>query len=128
MLAASHSTRRSTTFNVARSISVSTAGTLRGQALSTFEDVPDLLVAGAQLQRFLLDVLGLAALDEDAGDHVGDRAHLDLAHPEAGDLGGADAQPGRAVPVLRGVVGEQVLVGDDVGLGEPVGDLQTTAE
>src|SRR4051794_3961425 len=124
MLVASHSTRLSTRASVSRSTSVVTATGLR----LFLEAVVDALVARPQLHGLLLDVGGIAALDEHAGDHVGDRPHLDLAHAEAGDLGRADAQPGRAVPVLRRVVREQVLVGDDVGRGEAVGDLQAAAE
>src|SRR3954453_17870100 len=124
MLVASQSTRRSTRLSVSRSSSAATA--MPGRLFA--EAVADAPVAGAPLDRLGADVLGLAALDQHAGDHVGDRAHLDVAHPQARDLGGADGQAAGAVPVGRLFVGQQVLVGDDVGPGEPVRDLEAAAE
>src|SRR3712207_4321540 len=63
MLVASQSTRCSTRLSVSRSISVVTA-TVR----SLFaEHVLDAVVAGPELERLPADVLGFAALDQDAG-------------------------------------------------------------
>src|SRR4051794_12683318 len=101
MLVASHSTRRWTRSSVCRSTSVRTASAM-GSSLFA-EAVVHALEAGPQLARLLEHALA----GERAGDQVGDPLHLRHPHPQPRDLGRADAQAARAVPVLRGVAGHE---------------------
>src|SRR4051794_12113185 len=122
MLVASHSTRRWTRSSVSRSTSVRTASATGTSLIA--EAVVHALEAGAQLARLLEHPLA----GERAGDQVGDPLHLRRAQPQPRDLRGADAQAARVVPVLRRVAGQEVLVGDDVALGEAVRDVEAAAE
>src|SRR4051794_37162516 len=92
VLVASHRTRLWTRSSVSMSISVATATERR----LILEHVVHAPVAGAQLEHLALDV---AAFDQHAGEQVRDRLHLRRAHAEPRDLGRADAQAGRTVPV-----------------------------
>jgi hypothetical protein len=49
-------------------------------------------------------------------------------HAQARDLDRPDPQAARPIPVRRLIARQQVFVGDDIGLGQPLRDCQPAAE
>jgi hypothetical protein len=68
------------------------------------------------------------SLDQDARDEVGNGLHLGFAHAKARDLNCPHTQATGAIPVLRSVSGDQVLVGDDISPRQLLRHLQPTTE
>src|ERR1051326_5355451 len=74
------------------------------------------------------DVFERGLLDEKTGYKRGDGLHVCLVHTQACDLGRSQAEPARMIPIFRPIGGDQILVGDNVGACQALGDFEATAK
>ena len=74
------------------------------------------------------DLYWRCLFNEKMSDEVGDGFHFCLSHSQSGDFGGSDTQSAWMIPVFRFVSGDQILVGDDVGLCQALRDFQPASK
>ena len=87
------------------------------------EAVVECLVGLPEGDDVVDDVFGCYLFDENTGDKSCDGFHVCLVHAKACDFGGSQAQAAGMIPVFWLVGGDQILVGDDVGECQPLGDF-----
>src|SRR6266567_8110323 len=92
------------------------------------EAVVECLVGLPEGDDVVDDVFGRCLFDEKTGHKSCDSFHVCLMHAKACDFGGSQAETAGMIPVFWLVGGDQVLVRDDVGACQPLGDFQATAK
>jgi hypothetical protein len=73
------------------------------------------LVSLPELDHVLHDRVGREFLNQDARHKIRDEVHVLFAHTSARDLNCAHTQPTGSVPVARGITGQEVFVGHNIG-------------